>query len=102
MSPWRRLWPVGLLALLAPGAHADDTSGPSRKPAPPAAATPPSKPAPAPASKPPAPGADDGLLEFLGSVGEESDGEWIDYLSKTDISKVAGAKPKAAPPAKGE
>ena len=99
MSPLKRLWPVGLLALLAPGVHADEPSTPARKPAPPAAAAPAPKPATA---RPPAPGADDELLEFLGSVGEESDGEWIDYLSKTDISKVAGAKPKTAPPAKGE
>jgi hypothetical protein len=42
------------------------------------------------------PGADAELLEFLGSVdsGGDSqatadDGSWIDYLSQTDISKVA-------------
>jgi hypothetical protein len=48
---------------------------------------------------PPAnPATDADLLEFLGSVdsGADSqaaadDGSWIDYLSKTDISKVAKA-----------
>jgi len=42
------------------------------------------------------PGADADLLEFLGSVdsGADSqataeDGAWIDYLSQTDIGKVA-------------
>src|SRR5215813_10681444 len=52
------------------------------------------------------PGADAELLEFLGSVdsGADSqttsdDGSWIDYLSQTDISKVAKtADPKDAPP----
>ncbi len=46
--------------------------------------------------KPSDPGADAELLEFLGSVdsGADSqatadDGSWIDYLSQTDISKVA-------------
>jgi hypothetical protein len=66
---------------------ADDTSAAAKKPAPSAAST---------AAKPAATtSADDELLEFLGSVGEEADGEWIDYLSKTDISKAAKAKNKA-------
>jgi hypothetical protein len=45
--------------------------------------------------KQPDPGADAELLEFLGSVdsGADSqaadDGTWIDYLSQTDIGKVA-------------
>ena len=44
--------------------------------------------------KPAAP-ADDGFLEFLGSVDPASDaaqpddGSWIEYLSQTDIGKVA-------------
>jgi hypothetical protein len=50
------------------------------------------------------PGADAELLEFLGSVdsGADSqttvdDGSWIDYLSQTDITKVAKtADPKDA------
>ncbi len=42
------------------------------------------------ASDPP---LDDELLEFLGSVDTASDdGEWIEYLSETDINKVT-AKP---------
>jgi hypothetical protein len=76
------LW---LLIAFAPLAHADDTSSTVKKPA----ASPPTA-----ASKPTATSADDELLEFLGSVGEESDGEWIDYLSKADIPKAAKATRK--------
>jgi len=47
---------------------------------------------------------DDDLLEFLGGideVNEESqDGDFTDFLAKTDIDKVAGDKSKA--PAKGD
>jgi len=45
--------------------------------------------------KPPDSAADDELLEFLGSVDPASDtlqpddGTWIEYLSQTDIAKVA-------------
>jgi hypothetical protein len=45
--------------------------------------------------KAPDPVLDDELLEFLGSVDPSSDavqpddGTWIEYLSQTDISKVA-------------
>jgi hypothetical protein len=45
--------------------------------------------------KAPDPALDDELLEFLGSVDPPSesvqpdDGTWIDYLSQTDIGKVA-------------
>jgi hypothetical protein len=48
--------------------------------------------------KPADPATDDELLEFLGSVDPASDtvqpddGTWIEYLSQTDIGKVA-AKP---------
>jgi hypothetical protein len=94
LSVVRRLWSLWLLALLASVVHADDTKSPARKPVS-AAATPASKAAPT-ASNTEVPGADDELLEFLGSVGEESDGEWIDYLSKTDISKVAREKAKTS------
>ena len=64
--------------------------------------------------KPAAPALDDDILEFLGSVDPASDtvqpddGSWIDYLSQTDINRVAkpgnptvvAAKPPApsAPP----
>jgi hypothetical protein len=85
----RRLWPVWLLVACSPLARADETSAPAKKPAAPSTAA--SKPAVA-APKPAAHEADDELLEFLGSVGEESDGEWIDYLSKTDIPKAAKDK----------
>ncbi len=49
-------------------------------------------------NKPADPALDDDLLEFLGSVDTVSDatqpddGTWIEYLSQTDIGKVA-AKP---------
>ena len=62
--------------------------------------------------KPAAPTPDDELLEFLGSVDPASDtahpddGSWVDYLSQTDIGKVAkpgnptvvAAKPPTPPP----
>lgn len=86
MSDTRRLWSLWLLVACAPFARADDTSTPAaKKPAASATSAP---------AKPAVTAADDDLLEFLGSVGEESDGEWIDYLSKTDISKAAKAKNK--------
>jgi cell division septation protein DedD len=87
----RRLSPVWLLVALAPLVRADDTTSPVKKPAA-SATSPASKPAAAPVAKPAAPSADDEFLEFLGSVDEETDGEWIDYLSKTDISKASKAK----------
>jgi hypothetical protein len=47
-----------------------------------------------------APAPDDDMLEFLGSVDSDSaqqdDGAWIDYLSQTDIGKVA--KPAGTQP----
>jgi hypothetical protein len=62
--------------------------------------------------KPAAPPPDDELLEFLGGVDPASDtvqpddGSWIEYLSQTDIGKVAkpgnptviAAKPAAPAP----
>lgn len=62
--------------------------------------------------KPTNPATDDELLEFLGSVDPASDtvqpddGTWIEYLSQTDISKVAkqgnptvvAARPPPPPP----
>ena len=83
--------------MCAPVVHADDTNSPAKQaaanPAASAAATSP-KPASTSTAKPVA-SVDEDLLEFLGSVDEEADGEWIDYLSKTDISKVGRAKQKA-------
>jgi hypothetical protein len=78
----------------APFVRADDTTSPVKKPAASATSTTTPKPAApsASASKPAAPTADDEFLEFLGSVGEEADGEWIDYLSKTDIPNASKAK----------
>ena len=62
--------------------------------------------------KPAGPTPDDELLEFLGSVDPASDtvhpddGSWVEYLSQTDIGKVAkpgnptvvAAKPPTPPP----
>jgi hypothetical protein len=81
-----RLWPLWLLVAFAPLVRADDTNPAAKKPAA-SATSAPAKPAATTA-------ADDELLEFLGSVGEDADGDWIDYLSKTDIPKAAKAKPK--------
>ena len=93
MNRTLRLSSVWLLVALAPLVRADDTNSPVKKPAASATSTA-SKPAAASAraAKTAAPAADDELLEFLGSVGEEADGDWIDYLSKTDISKASKAK----------
>ena len=96
MSRWQRLWLPWLLGMCAPIVHADETNSPARKPAASAASTPASKPATASTAKPATASADEELLEFLGSVGEDADGEWIDYLSKTDISKVSRARNKPA------
>ena len=55
---------------------------------------------PPPAKKPAAttpPAADDEFLEFLGSVDAEgADEDWLDYLTRTDIERVAKA-PKKPP-----
>jgi hypothetical protein len=87
----RRLWPVWLLVAVAPLVRAEDTPAPAKKPAASATSTA-SKPAARTPAKPAVHEADDELLEFLGSVGEESDDDWIDYLSKTDIPKASKAK----------
>ena len=55
---------------------------------------------PVAAKKPPAKdvaaelAADDELIEFLGGADGEldEDGDWLDFLTSTDIRKVAGAK----------
>jgi hypothetical protein len=87
----RRLSVLWLLVAFTPLARADDTISPAKKPAATATSTA-AKPATEKPAKPAVHEADDELLEFLGSVGEESDGEWIDYLSKADLSKAAKAK----------
>jgi len=66
---------VGLLALVAGVSFAQSGLADEAKRVTPPAATKPAEP-------------DDELLEFLGSVGADDD-EWIDYLSQTDIVKVA-------------
>ena len=98
MSRTRRLWLLWLLAALAPAAHADEATSPAKQPAtpiskPPVSVGPAAKAANAPG---PATGADDELLEFLGSVDTDTgDQDWIDYLAQTDVSKVAQAKKNA-------
>lgn len=85
---------------LVPAAYAGDAQPPPTAPAktgtpsakttaPKSAAT--AKPAATTTAKPPAaPAADEDLLEFLGSVDADTgDQDWIDYLSQTDIAKVA-------------
>jgi hypothetical protein len=104
LSFTRRACVLAVMVGLVPAAQADETKAPPTKPgtttettatrgkatAPAASAKPPTAAKPAPA-----PEADDELLEFLGSV-DEGDVDWIDYLSQTDIGKVAtgpGQKP---------
>jgi len=62
--------------------------------------------APPPAKKPAATTpavADDEFLEFLGSVDAEgADEDWLDYLSRTDIEKVAAQAPKKPPETEGK
>lgn len=49
------------------------------------------------ATKAATPAAEDEFLEFLGSIDADwGDEDWIDYLSRTDIEKVAKAK-RASP-----
>ena len=91
MNGARRLSALWLLVVFAPLVRADETSSPAKKPAATATSTA-AKPTAVKPATPAVHEADDELLEFLGSVGEESDGEWIDYLSKTDLSKAAKAK----------
>ena len=101
MSSGQRLWLFWLLAALVPAAaYADEAKSPapkpaaaSARPAPAAADKPASKPMAAPA---PATSVDDEFLEFLGSVDTDGgDEDWMDYLSQTDVSKVAKAKKNA-------
>ncbi len=92
MSRARRALVACLLVVAVPAAQADDAkTAPKPAAARPAAATPAT-------AKPVTPAApDDELLEFLGSVDSDTDDEaWLDYLSQTDIVKVARAR-KAAP-----
>ena len=85
MSLGRRAWVLCLLAGLVPAGHADDVKTAPKTPA---------------ATKPAAvPEADDDLLEFLGSVDSDTgDEDWLEYLSQTDVAKVARAR-KSGPTA---
>jgi hypothetical protein len=90
---------LALMVGFMPAVQADDSKAPPKPagtgstPAKAAApnSAPPAPPAARAAAKTPVPEADDDLLEFLGSV-DEGDEDWIDYLSQTDIAKVAKAK----------
>jgi hypothetical protein len=87
LSIARRACVLALVVGLVPAAQAAD---------PPAKAEA-KKPAHTETAKPaaPAPEVDDELLEFLGSVDADSEDEdWLDYLSQTDIAKVAKDKKK--------
>jgi hypothetical protein len=65
----------------------------------------PSAPVASPATTPRPPQAaddaaavDDELIEFLGGIGDtEDDGDWLDFLTNTDIDKVAKRGSKTAP-----
>jgi hypothetical protein len=76
LKPWRAgmlaVAALGLLPLAAP------------------AADPPKSPPPA-KTAPEDPSLDEDLLEFLGTIDSE-DEDWIDYLTQTDIEKVAARK----------
>ena len=53
----------------------------------------------------PKPEPDEGLLEFLGGIDEvndeSQDGDFSDFLAKTDIDKLAASR-KPKPPAEGK
>jgi hypothetical protein len=70
---WFAIAALGLLPLAAPAAE------------PPAKSPPPAKTASEDTS------LDEDLLEFLGTIDSE-DEDWIDYLTQTDIDKVAARK----------
>ncbi len=55
------------------------------------AAEPPSKSPPPASTAPDDSSLDEDLLEFLGTIDSE-DEDWIDYLTQTDIEKVAARK----------
>jgi hypothetical protein len=101
--PAARLAAVGaalsLVAATSPVAFAADPGpAPSARaatPAPPAKATPPAKASPA---APDEAAVDDDLIEFLGSIGDSAEeGDWLDFLSNTDIDKVAKRGSKTPP-----
>jgi hypothetical protein len=74
----------------APVALAADPVAPANPPARPPAKAPPAAPDEA--------AVDDELIEFLGSIGDTTEeGDWLDFLSNTDIDQVAkrGAKTPA-------
>lgn len=79
----RLLWTIAALTLLPFAAQA---------------AEPPAKATAKPEAEEP---IDEDLLEFLGTIdSEDEDGDWIDYLTQTDIEKVAARKrAKPAPDA---
>jgi hypothetical protein len=99
LSIARRASVLVLMAGLMSAVQAADPQAPTKPAAtgttPAKPVTPPSAKKPAPAASPapattPVPEADDELLEFLGSVDADTgDQDWIDYLSRTDVGKVA-------------
>jgi hypothetical protein len=92
LSIARRACVLVLVAGLMPAVQAEDTQAP---PKPAAAGTTPAKAPAVPAKPAEVPEVDDELLEFLGSVDADAgDQDWIDYLSQTDIAKVAKGSEK--------
>jgi hypothetical protein len=83
LSIARRACVLALVVGLVPAAQAADPQKADAK-------------KPAETAKPaPPPEVDEELLEFLGSVDADSEDEdWLDYLSQTDIAKVAKDKKK--------
>jgi hypothetical protein len=88
----RLLWTIAVLGLLPFATPAAE---------PPAKPTAPTKPAAAPAKPDADEAIDDDMLEFLGTIdSEDEDDDWIEYLTQTDIEKVAARKrAKPAPDA---
>jgi hypothetical protein len=75
-------------------------ASPAARAAPPKAA-PAAQPGPTRKAPPAAPedaALDDDLIEFLGSIGDTTEeGDWLDFLSNTDIDKVAKRGSKNPP-----
>ena len=78
----------------APTLAADRAAGPDA----PVANSPGAKAAPKSPAKADEAAVDDELIEFLGSVGDGGDdGDWLDFLTRTDIDKVAKRGSKTPP-----
>lgn len=82
--------PVSPATTAAQSAKAPPPKASAGTPANPPALPPALPPAKAPPAAPDEAAVDDDLLEFLGSIGDTTEeGDWLDFLSNTDIDKVA-------------